>query len=74
MFAATLLFCLHTAAATPQCGSLTDRNGPYETEVACQERIGEMQAHLDTMLRLRGFRGTVNQRPVCRKLVKESRV
>lgn len=74
MFAATLLFCLHTAAATPQCGRLTDRNGPYETEAACQARIVEMQTHLDAMLRLRGFRGTLSQRPVCRSLVKESRV
>ena len=74
MFAATLIFCLHTMAATPQCGSLTDKRGPYATEQECKTRIGEMQAHLDAMLRSRGFHGVTKRRPVCRKLVKEIHV
>ena len=71
MFAATLLFCLHTALAAPQCGALTDKRGPYETEAACKARLGEMQAQFDTFLRSRGFQGTARRRPVCKKLVRE---
>ena len=74
MFAATLLFCLHTAAALPQCGALTDQIGPYETENACMTRVTEMQKELDAFLRLQGFQGNAEGRMICRKLVKGARI
>ncbi|MEM8813927.1 MAG: hypothetical protein AAGF59_15045 [Pseudomonadota bacterium] len=71
MFAATLLFCLHVAAATPRCGMLVDRLGPFATEAACQKRLAQMDRALKAALGARGFPvsqpGAATTQPVCRK-------
>jgi len=68
------LFCLHMAGAAPQCGVLDDTRGPYRNEADCKARLGEMQGLFDQLLRDKGFRGAAKRMPLCRKLVKGTRI